>query len=314
MSSIGSSAGPLPAAPMRAPRPSVRQRIAGAMRAIRGALARDRLGLFGAIMIAIFLIFAVFAEQIAPYGAQEFTTDETGLIAKLQPPTLDHPLGTAALGQDVLSQIIYGSRSAVIVGFVSAMLVAFIGTAVGLVSGYFRGRTDTVFMRAVDVAYSMPFEPAALLLAVVFGAGLEVMIIAMAVLMWRAPARVIRAQVLSLSQRPYVKAARCAGASSGRIIVRHVLPNVLGMSLLYIPIAVGWAVAAEAALSFLGFGDPERVSWGGMLQLAFSSGEMRDAWWWTVPPGLAIVLLISSSFFVSRALEPLTNPQLRGRS
>jgi len=314
MSSVRSSAGPLPMPGARAHGPSVPRRIGGALRAIAGALRRDRLGLFGAGWIVVFLLFALFAESIAPYGAQEFTTDDTGLIAKLQPPSLEHPLGTAALGQDVLSQIIYGSRSAVIVGFVSALLVAFVGTAVGLVSGYFRGRTDTVFMRAVDVAYSMPFEPAALLLAVVFGAGLEVMIVAMALLMWRAPARVIRAQVLSLSQRPYVKAARCAGASPGRIILRHILPTVLGMSLLYVPIAVGWAVAAEASLSFLGFGDPERVSWGGMLQLAFSSGEMRDAWWWTVPPGLAIVLLISSSFFVSRALEPLTNPQLRGHS
>jgi peptide/nickel transport system permease protein len=294
--------------------PSLSRRIRATLRAAGAALRRDKLGLLGACCIAMFVIFALFAPYIAPYGAQEFTTDDTGLIAKLEPPSLAHPLGTAALGQDVLSQIIWGSRSAVIVGFVSALLVAFIGTTVGLISGYFRGRTDTVLMRAVDVAYSMPFEPAALLLAVVFGAGLEVMIFAMALLMWRAPARVIRAQVLSLSQRPYVKAARCAGASPGRIILRHILPNVLGMSLLYIPIAVGWAVAAEAALSFLGFGDPERVSWGGMLELAFSSGQMRDAWWWTVPPGLAIVALISSAFFVSRALEPLTNPQLRGRS
>ena len=294
--------------------PSFWRRVRALLRAAGAALRRDKVGMAGACCIALFVIFALFAPLIAPYGPQEFTTDDTGLIAKLQPPSLAHPFGTAALGQDVFSQVVWGSRTAVIVGFVSALLVAFIGTTVGLVSGYFRGRTDTVLMRAVDVAYSMPFEPAALLLAVVFGAGLEVMIVAMALLMWRAPARVIRSQVLSLSQRPYVKAARCAGASSGRIITRHILPNVLGMSLLYVPIAVGWAVAAEAALSFLGFGDPERVSWGGMLQLAFSSGQMRDAWWWTIPPGLAIVALISSTFFVSRALEPLTNPQLRGRS
>jgi peptide/nickel transport system permease protein len=293
--------------------PSLTRRVRVGLRSAGRALRRDKFGLVGACCIAMFVIFALFAPYIAPYGPQEFTTDDTGLIAKLQPPSLAHPFGTAALGQDVLSQVIWGSRTAVIVGFVSALLVAFIGTAVGLISGYFRGRTDSVLMRAVDVAYSMPFEPAALLLAVVFGSGLEVMIVAMALLMWRAPARVIRAQVLSLSQRPYVKAARCAGSSPGRIIMRHILPNVLGMSLLYIPIAVGWAVAAEAALSFLGFGDSERVSWGGMLQLAFSSGEMRDAWWWTIPPGLAIVALISSTFFVSRALEPLTNPQLRGR-
>jgi peptide/nickel transport system permease protein len=299
--------------PARTHAPSLSRRTRAVLRAAGRALRKDKLGLIGAGFITLFVICAVFAPFIAPYGPQEFVTDDIGLPLKLNPPSLAHPFGTAALGQDVFSQVVWGSRTAVIVGFVSALLVAFIGTTVGLISGYFRGRTDSVLMRAVDVAYSMPFEPAALLLAVVFGAGLEVMIVAMALLMWRAPARVIRAQVLSLAQRPYVKAARCAGASSSRIILRHILPNVLGMSLLYIPIAVGWAVAAEAALSFLGFGDPERVSWGGMLELAFTSGHMRDAWWWTIPPGLAIVALISSTFFVSRALEPLTNPQLRGR-
>jgi peptide/nickel transport system permease protein len=293
--------------------PSLSRRLRALVRAVGRALRKDKFGLVGACLITLFVVCALFAPFIAPYGSQEFVTDDIGLPLKLEPPSLAHPFGTAALGQDVFSQVIWGSRTAVIVGFVSALLVAFIGTTVGLISGYFRGRTDSVLMRAVDVAYSMPFEPAALLLAVVFGPGLETMIVAMALLMWRAPARVIRAPVLSHTPRPYVKAARCAGASSRRIIVRHILPNVVGMSLLYVPIAVGWAVAAEAALSFLGFGDPERVSWGGMLELAFTSGHMRDAGWWTVPPGLAIVALISSTFFVSRALEPLTNPQLRGR-
>lgn len=281
------------------------------LRAIGSTLRRDKLGMFGAIWIGICVICAIFAPVIAPYGPQEFTTDSSGLIAKLQPPSWAHPFGTAALGQDILSQVIYGTRSAVIVGFVSAVLVATIGTAVGVIAGYVRGRTDDVLMRGVDVAYGMPLEPAALLLATAFGPSLRTMIIAMALLMWRAPARVIRAQVLSLGERPFVKAARVAGASPARIMFRHIGPNIVGLSLLYVPIAVGWAVAAEAALSFLGFGDSSLISWGGMLQLAFTSGEMRTAWWWTTPPGLAIVLFISSAFFVGRALEPLANPRLR---
>ena len=283
----------------------------GALRAIGTTLRHDKMGMFGLFWITLFVICALFAPVLAPYGPQEFTTGSDGLIAKLEPPSADHLFGTAALGQDVLSQVIYGARSAVIVGFVSALLVATIGTAVGVIAGYFRGRTDDALMRAVDVAYGMPLEPAALLLATVFGPSLKTMIAAMALLMWRAPARVIRAQVLSLSQRPFVKAARCAGASSRRIMVRHIAPNVIGMSMLYIPIAVGWAVMAEAALSFLGFGDSSMISWGGMLQLAFTSGEMRTAWWWTIPPGVALVLFISSAFFIGRALEPLANPRLR---
>jgi peptide/nickel transport system permease protein len=121
---------------------------------------------------------------------------------------------------------------------------------------------------------------------------------------------VVRAQVLTLAERPYIKAARVAGASNLRIIFLHLMPNIMPMVLLYIPITVGYAIVAEASISFLGFGDPRQISWGGILQIAFTSGAMRLAWWWTVAPGLAIVLLVISVFFISRALEPIANPSL----
>jgi peptide/nickel transport system permease protein len=165
-------------------------------------------------------------------------------------------------------------------------------------------------MRVVDIAYAIPFIPFAVLLVGLLQPSINNLILVMALLMWRAPARVIRSQVLSLSQRPFVKSARVAGASNMRIIYQHIGPNILPFVFLYIPITVGWAIIAEASVSFLGFGDPRLISWGGMLQIAFTSGAMRIAWWWTLAPGLAIVLVVISVYFIGRALEPLANPKL----
>jgi peptide/nickel transport system permease protein len=281
--------------------------------ALLRAITRDKFALAGCLYLALCLVAAIFAPLIAPYDPSELIVDpDTGLIDKLQPPSPDHLLGTTTLGQDILSQVIFGARAALIVGFVSAFSAVFIGANVGLLAGYRRGATDSFLMRAVDVAYSIPSEVAALVFVAVFGPSVWTIIVAVSLLMWRSTARVVRAQVLSYAQRPFVKAARCAGASGRRIIYRHIAPNVVGVSLVYLPIAFGWAIFAQATLGFLGFGDPETISWGQILQLAFANGAMRVAWWWTVPPGLAIMLLISATFFLNRALEEVVNPQLQG--
>ena len=281
------------------------------MTAVLRAIAADKLALFGVVILLIYMIMALFAPTIALYDPQEILVDpETGLTAKFVPPSLAHPFGTNNLARDIFSQVVFGSRVALIVGFVSALAVTFIGANVGLLAGYYGGRIDDLLMRVVDVAYSVPFEPFAILLVALLRPSIANLILAMAVVMWRAPARVVRAQALSLSQRPYVKAARVAGASNLRILYLHIAPNILPVMLLYIPVTVGWAIIAEASLSFLGFGDPRMISWGGILQTAFTSGAMRTAWWWTVAPGISIVLVVISVFFISRALEPLTNPTL----
>ncbi len=281
------------------------------MGTIRQAIFSDKLAVFGIVVLLIYLMMALFAPQIAPYDPQEILTDpNTGLPAKFVPPSLTYYFGTNNLARDIFSQVVYGSRVALIVGFVSALTVTFIGANVGLIAGHFGGRTDDFLMRVVDVAYSIPFEPFAILLVALLTPSITNLIIAMVVIMWRAPARVVRAQTLSLSQRPYVKAARVAGASKFRILYVNIAPNVLPIILLYIPVTVGWAIIAEASLSFLGFGDPRLISWGGILQTAFTSGAMRIAWWWTLAPGFSIVLVVISVFFISRALEPLANPTL----
>jgi peptide/nickel transport system permease protein len=234
-------------------------------------------------------------------------------VNKLSPPNARHWFGTDHLGRDLLSQNIYGSRIALLVGFLGAFLVVLIGTNIGLIAGYYRGRTDDILMRAVDVMYAIPFEPFALILVLLFDPSLTIVIAAIALLIWRTVARIIRSQVLSLAERPFVKAARVAGASDLRIMYLHIAPNILPLIFLQLAIIVGAAIIAEATLSFLGLGPPQSISWGGILHNARLSGAWRTAWWWNLPPGGFIMVTVMSVFFISRALEVIANPRLQKR-
>ncbi|MCH8552055.1 MAG: ABC transporter permease subunit [Natronospirillum sp.] len=234
-------------------------------------------------------------------------------VNRLSPPTSEHWFGTDHLGRDLYSQNVYGSRIALLVGFLGAALVVLIGANVGLIAGYFRGRTETVLMRTVDVMYGIPFEPFALILVLLFEPSLLVVILAVSLLTWRTVARLIRSQVLSLRERPFVKAARVAGASDLRIMYVHIFPNVMPLVFLELAIIVGVSIIAEATLSFLGLGPPQSISWGGILHNARLSGAWRDAWWWNLPPGIFIMITVLSVFFISRSLELVANPRLRAR-
>jgi peptide/nickel transport system permease protein len=198
-----------------------------------------------------------------------------------------------------------------IVGITCASFIAIIGTNVGLIAGYCGGRVDAVLMRITGLAFGIPFIPFAVVLVALLGPSLWNMILTISLLMWRTTARVIRSQVLSLRERAFVKAAKIAGASDLRIIYVHIFPNVLPMTLLYVAFDIAWAVLAEASISFLGFGDPNQVSWGQMLYLAYVSGSIRQAWWWTIPPGLGLSLFVISVFLVGRQYEKLASPRLR---
>jgi peptide/nickel transport system permease protein len=287
-------------------------RGASVLRDIGRQLRGDKLAITGAVVLLLVVITALFAPQLAPYDPTDFTVDsKTGAIAALQTPSVHHWLGTTNLGQDVFSQVIYGSRAALQVGVSAALLVMLIGTTVGLVAGYFGGVVDTVLMRIVDVCYSMPFESGALLLAAAFGPSTSTIILALALLMWQSPARVARAQTLSYVSRPSIKAARVAGASHTRIIVRHIAPNVFGVNVVYIPIVAGAAIVGQSTISFLGFGDPSVISWGSIMQLAFATGAFSQAWWWALSPGLAIVVTVAAILALARPFEVLSSPRLR---
>lgn len=276
-------------------------------------VTRDPLAKVGIILLFIFIFMAIFAPYIAPYSPFDHLSLPDGKLARLLPPSSQFWLGTTSHGSDVLSQTIMGSRLAILVGLLSTLLIALIGTNIGLISGYFGGKIDNLLMRLTDIAYGIPFLPFAIILVSFLGVGTKSVIAAISLLLWRTSARVIRSQVLSLKERPFVWAARSAGASHWRILYYHIAPNVLPLTFLYLALGVGWAIITEASVSFLGLGDPAVVSWGQMLYYAFTMGAMRRAWWWVLPPGICIALIILACFLVGRAFEEIANPRLRER-
>ncbi|HLR92099.1 MAG TPA: ABC transporter permease [Atopostipes sp.] len=273
----------------------------------------DKLALVGLIIIIMFVVMALFADYIAPYDVNEMLRDESGEIVKLEKPSKDHLFGTTNVGKDIFSQVVKGSQTAMIVGIIAATLVTVVGTAVGVISGYFGGWIDSIIMRIVDIFYSIPFIPFVIVLVALLKPSLWNIILAVSFLSWRTVARLVRSQVLSIVERPFVKAARVVGAGHARIMFKYILPGVIPLALLEMAFMVNWAITAEASVAFLGFGDPAVTSWGQILQENFSTGHSRSAWWWVIPPGLAIILLLVAVFFVARALEEVVNPRLRRR-
>ena len=273
-------------------------------------LYREPLAGVGTAIYAVIVTMGLFAPQIAPYDPRVILR-QGRRIARYLPVSGEHWLGTTAGGHDVLSQLIYGARAALEVGLTAAIAVVAIGTLLGLLAGYLGGWVDKVITRLADIALGLPFLPFMLVLATLTAPGTRVVIVTVALLLWPNTARVIRSQVLSLRERAWVEAARVTGCSSTRIMFVHVLPQVLPLAALYGSVAIGWAILAEAAASFLGFGDPDSISWGVMLQDAYANQALgRGAWNWFTPPGTAIVLMVLAGFLISRGSERLLFPKL----
>ncbi len=270
-------------------------------------IGTSKLSILGGLILSFFFILAIVGPYVAPYDP--YSVDRDSLLS---PPSKEHLFGTSYLGRDILSQVIVGTKATIVVGLTAAIITVSIGFMVGLVSGYFGGYLDEVLMRLTDLAYSLPMLPFILVLSGMLRPSMWNVIMAIAILQWRAPARVIRSEVMSISHRAYIKAAKISGASSARIIFVHIAPNVLSLLFLYLSVVTGWAILTEATVSFLGFGDPSVITWGKMLQTAFVTGSLRTAWWWVVPPGISIMVLVLSVFLLSLAYEEVTNPRLKG--
>jgi len=222
-------------------------------------------------------------------------------------------LGTDYEGHDILAWIMYGTRSELMVGITAAFVAVVIGTVVGLVAGFYTGMVDSLLMRLTDVMLSLPGLVILLLFAAVFGPSLINIMIIIAILSWAGIARVIRSVTLSLKERAFVDAAIIAGASESRLIFRHIAPNVLPYTFLYMTFTISGAIVTEAILAFLGFGDVNHVTWGMMLQFLQISGHSLTAWWWLLPPGICITLLSLSFYLIGRAFDEVVNPRLRKR-
>ncbi|MDD4308528.1 MAG: ABC transporter permease [Thermoplasmata archaeon] len=222
-------------------------------------------------------------------------------------------LGTDNVGHDILTLLIYGSRVALIVGLTAAFFSVVVGTLVGLVSGYYGGTTDILLMRATDIALSIPFLPIVLIWSQIRGQSIWNIVIILAILGWPGIARVVRAQTLSLKERAFIDAARVSGSSDTKIILKHIAPNVLPFTFLYMTLFVAGAILTEAALSYLALGDPKSISWGNMLSTIQTSGHSLIAPWWLLPPGLCITILSLGFYLLGRGVDEIINPRLRRR-
>ncbi len=273
----------------------------------------SNMGRIGAYIVLFFAIIAILAPWLAPHDPWDTLRDSTGKIASLRTPSWEFPMGTTLLARDILSQMIWATRTTMLIGLVSGLISIVIGANIGLWSGYIGGKLDEVLMRLTDVVYGMPFLPFIIVLIALFGRSKWFVMLAIVLIVWRTSARVVRAQTLSLKQRQFVAAAKVRGCGAVRIIYRHIMPNILPLLLLYTAFNIAWSVIAEAGASFLGFGDPDQLSWGGMLYELWISGKSRVAWWWFALPSIAIVMLVTSLVFISRAYEEVANPRLKQR-
>jgi peptide/nickel transport system permease protein len=232
----------------------------------------------------------------------------------LEPPSLEYPLGTDDLGRSILTLTIWGSRISLMVGFLATLISMVIGALLGIMAGYYGGWIDKVLMRITDWFLVIPFLPLAIVLASILEASLFVIIFVIGVTSWPGTSRIVRAQALSVKTRPYVERARALGASNWHVITRHVLPNVFPLIFANTVLVVAIAILSETTLSFLGLGDPLHVSWGTILDFAFSAGAASTgAWWWLLPPGIAIVLIVLAFTMCGYALDEILNPRIRAR-
>ena len=289
------------------------------MRAILSALVQflrtvtaTRTGQIALGVCLLCALLAVFAPWIAPYDPTQKHYDTAGKLLRIADPSFTHWLGTTSLGRDVLSQMIWGARPAMLVGLVVALGSAIIGANIGLLAGFYGGRFDNLLMRFTDIVMGVPFLPFVIVILSVSGKSLSSLILAMTLIMWRASARIVRAQVMSLKQMPFVAAARITGASDLAILYREIAPNIVPLALVNMAFALAWAITTEASIGFLGFGDPDVISWGSIIYDAFASQAMYRAPWWVAPPGFAIMVLVSAVYLVGREYERVVIPRLAG--
>lgn len=287
-----------------------RRRRAASVRKNLAEFRKSRSGMAGLVVLILFILVAVFAPVLANADGLEVTKATGGI---LEPPSSEYWLGTDESGRSVLTLLIWGSRISLFVGLLATLIAMVIGTVVGLASGFFEGWGGALLFRLTEWFLVIPYLPLALILATILGRSLLTIALVIGIISWPATALLIRSQTLSVKERPYLERARVLGAARRHQITRHVLPNVAPIIFANTTLTVAAAILTETTLSFLGLGDPTRVSWGSMLEGAFEVGAMTTgSWWYIVPPGVCVVLVVLAFTLVGQALEAVLNPRLRG--
>jgi peptide/nickel transport system permease protein len=273
---------------------------------VREVMFGQKVAVVGTAVLAFFIVVAIAAPWIEPYS----TTRQVGPV--YAGPSAKHLLGLDDGGIDMLSEVIDGARVSMLVGFAAAAVAMLIGGGVGLLSGYFGGKTDVLLMRITDYFLVIPDVPLMIVAAAVFGRSLFNIIVIIGVIYWTSTARLIRAQVKSIRERVYVKRARALGGGHRRLLWNHITPQVAPLLVANTVLTIATAVFAETYISFLGLGDPSTISWGHLIQNSLTGGAIfHKAWWAIIPPGLCVTIVILAATMLGQAMEDALNPRLR---
>jgi peptide/nickel transport system permease protein len=274
--------------------------------AIKTAILTQPQALIGLAIIGAFVIIAL----VAPLFLSGDPKAKVGPI--FEPPSTAHPLGLDGGGADMIRLLIAGTRVSLLVGFCAALVSAIIGGTIGVLSGFFGGKTDIALMRMTDYFLVIPDIPLMIVAAALFGRSLTNIIIIIGIIYWTTTARLIRAQVKSVRERVYVKRSRALGAGNSRLIFKHILPQVTPLLIANTVLLVAYAIFAETFITFLGLGDPSVISWGRLIENAFQDDAiLNNAWWAIVPPGLCVTLIVLGATIFGQSLEDGLNPRLR---
>jgi peptide/nickel transport system permease protein len=271
---------------------------------IRTRVLRQPQCIAGLAVLALFILVAVLSPVLAPEPKAQ-----VGPV--FDPPSRAHVLGTDGGGADMVALLIAGTQVSLMVGFAAAVVSALIGGSIGLLSGFFGGRTDTILMRFTDYVIVIPDVPLMIVAAALFGRSLTNIILIIGVIYWTTTARLVRSQVKSVRERVYVKRAQALGASNTRLIAKHVLPQVSPLLIANTVLLIAYAIFAETFITFLGLGDPSLISWGRLIENAFiDDALLNEAWWAIVPPGVCVAIVVLACTMVGQSVEDSLNPRL----
>jgi len=270
----------------------------------RTKVLRQPQTIVGLAVLAFFVLIALLSPVLAP-------DPKAQVGAVFEAPSRAHPLGTDGGGAGMVELLIAGTRVSLIVGFAAAVVSALIGGTIGLLAGFFGGKLDTILMRFTDYVLVIPDVPLMIVAAALFGRSLTNIIVIIGVIYWTTTARLIRSQVTSVRERVYVKRSRALGAGNTRLVSKHILPQVAPLLIANTVLLVAYAIFAETFITFLGLGDPSLISWGRLIENAFTDDALlNDAWWAIVPPGVCVACVVLACTMVGQATEDSLNPRL----
>ncbi len=277
----------------------------GVASSLRKLVREDKLAVLSAVIIAIFLLAAIFAPLLTPYSFSD-----ADILNRTAAPSAEHIFGTDEAGRDVFTRLLYGARVSIAIGIIPTVAAMVIGAILGMASGYFGGRVDTVIMRIADIMLAFPSLLLAMVIMYTLGDGMVSIFLALAIVNWASVARVVRSETLSLKETEYVEAARSIGVKGFVIILRHILPNCIPSLIVLFTLNIPSAILAESSLSFLGIGiQPPNASWG--LMVNAGRGLLYDAPWLSIVPSCAIMVMVLAFNFLGDGLRDVLDPHLK---